>query len=218
MKPSPTSLKIRHLGLCDYAEIFAKMRAFTEERKSETPDELWLCEHFSVYTLGQAGKPEHRLMDNDIPLIKTDRGGQITYHGKGQIVIYCLIDLRRKRLGAQAFVHLIEAAIINVLGLNGVLAYALPKAPGVYVGNPNDPQKIAALGLRVRKNGCYHGLSLNVNMDLSPFLAINPCGYKDMKITQTSACGIFKTSAELADELLQELTDKLENHERNQSE
>lgn len=177
---------VRPLGRADYEPTWQAMMKFTAERSAETPDELWVVEHPPVFTLGQAGKPEHLLVDTGIPLVKIDRGGQITYHGPGQLVAYLLLDLKRRKLGVKALVQRIEAALIALLGEYGIAAERRAGAPGVYV----DGAKIAALGLKI-KNGCsYHGLSLNVAMDLAPFSAINPCGYEGLAVTQLSElCG-----------------------------
>jgi lipoyl(octanoyl) transferase len=202
--------QIRALGLVDFEPTWQAMIHFTATRTDETPDELWVCEHPPVYTLGQAGKSEHLLIDNGIPLVKIDRGGQITYHGPGQVVIYLLLDLARRGLRVRELVSRIEQAIINVLGENGVAASRLDGAPGVYVPQGGAVAKVAALGLRVRKNGCYHGLSLNVDMDLSPFSAINPCGYVGMAVTQTRDLGIALLPDEISGQLVSQLTLQLE--------
>jgi lipoyl(octanoyl) transferase len=171
---------IRRLGRVDYAATFAAMQDFTAARGAETPDEFWLCEHPPVFTQGLSGKPEHLLKDIGIPVMQIDRGGQITYHGPGQVVVYLLLDLRRRELTVRGLVQRIEQAVIDLLAGYGVAAKRLAGAPGVYVGNA----KIAALGLRI-KHGCsYHGVSLNVDMDLAPYDAINPCGYEGMKVAQ----------------------------------
>lgn len=175
-----------------YLEVWEAMRRFTEARDSQTPDEIWLVEHAPVYTLGQAGKPEHILNSADIPVVKCDRGGQVTYHGPGQIVAYCLVDLRRLGIFAKEYVALLENVAIQVLGELGVHGARLkPGAPGVYVPAPADQlAKIAALGIKIR-NGCaYHGLALNVDMDLAPFSGINPCGYEGLQTTDVLGCGI----------------------------
>jgi len=158
------------------------MQAFTAARTPDTPDELWLCEHPPVFTLGLAGKPEHLLRDIGIPLVRIDRGGQITYHGPGQIVCYLLLDLKRRGLTVKSLVNRMEQAVIDLLGGYGVAAERRAGAPGVYVGGA----KIAALGLKIKRNCSYHGLALNVAMDLAPFAAINPCGYAGMAVTQLS--------------------------------
>lgn len=173
-------LYLRHLGLQPYAETLEAMRTFTELRGSETPDELWVLEHPPVFTQGQAGKPEHLLAPGDIPVVQVDRGGQVTYHGPGQLVVYVLLDLHRLGIGVRALVDVIEQSLVAVLAGQGIESHARPDAPGVYVG----PAKIAALGLRVRKGRSYHGLSFNLSLDLSPFQRINPCGYQGMPVTR----------------------------------
>lgn len=171
---------IRSLGCVAYGPTFAAMQAFTAERTADTPDELWLCEHPPVFTQGLSGKPEHVLHDIGIPVVQIDRGGQITYHGPGQVVAYLLLDLRRRQLKVRDMVRRIEQAVINVLASYGVAAGRMAGAPGVYVAGA----KIAALGLRI-KGGCsYHGVSLNVDVDLAPYAAINPCGYVGMTVTR----------------------------------
>jgi len=171
---------VRKLGRVDYAATFAAMQEFTAARGDDTPDELWLCEHPPVFTQGLSGKPEHLLRDIGIPVVQIDRGGQITYHGPGQVVAYLLLDLRRRELTVRGLVNRIEQAVIDLLAGYGVTAARLAGAPGVYVGKA----KIAALGLRI-KHGCsYHGVALNVDMDLAPYSAINPCGYEGMAVTQ----------------------------------
>jgi len=197
---------VRQLGRADYEPTFAAMKEFTAARTVDTPDELWVVEHPPVFTLGQAGKPEHLLVDTGIPLVKIDRGGQITYHGPGQVVVYLLIDLPRRKLKVRELVSRIEQAVIDCLGEQGVTAERHDGAPGVYVG----PAKVAALGLRVRNGCCYHGVSLNVDMDLSPFSAINPCGYAGMAVTQTKDLGIALTPPQAAEALTRHLIAQLE--------
>ncbi len=202
------TLHIRHLGRVDYEPTWQAMLAFTTERTPDTPDELWIVEHDPVFTLGQAGKPEHLLNDIGIPVVKIDRGGQITYHGPGQVVIYLLLDLPRLKIKVRELVTDIEQAVIDFLAEHHVTAERREGAPGVYVG----PAKVAALGLKI-KNGCsYHGLSLNVDMDLSPFAAINPCGYAGLQVTQTKDLGIRLTPHEASLALCQHLQKQLENH------
>ena len=201
---------MRALGLLEYEPTWQAMVNYTATRHTETPDELWVCEHLPVYTLGQAGKPEHLLYDNGIPLVRIDRGGQITYHGPGQVVIYLLLDLARRGLGVRDLVSRIEQAMIDLLADNGLAARRLDGAPGVYVDLNGSVAKIGALGLRVRKNGCYHGVSLNIDMDLSPFAAINPCGYAGMAVTQTRDLGLALTPAQAAPQLAHHLTRQLE--------
>lgn len=163
-----------------YEPIFEQMKSFTIARQENTKDELWLLEHEPVFTQGQAGKPEHILNPGSIPVVQTDRGGQVTYHGPGQLMIYVLWDLNRLNLGVRSLVCLLETAIIDLLARYDITAHRIPKAPGIYVDN----QKIASLGLRVKKGASYHGISLNVDMDLTPFQAINPCGFKNLQMTQ----------------------------------
>lgn len=171
---------IRSLGCVAYEPTFAAMQAFTAQRTADTPDELWLCEHLPVFTQGLSGKPEHVLHDIGIPVVQIDRGGQITYHGPGQVVAYLLLDLRRRQLKVRDMVWRIEQAVMNVLASHGITAGRMAGAPGVYVAGA----KIAALGLRI-KGGCsYHGVSLNVDVDLAPYAAINPCGYAGMPVTR----------------------------------
>ena len=207
MNPAPI---VRQLGLVDYDPTWQAMKEFTAARTVETPDELWICEHPPVYTLGQAGKPEHLLADNGIPLVKIDRGGQITYHGPGQVVIYLMLDLARRRIKIRDLVSRIEQSVIDTLAECGITANRRDGAPGVYVEQNGGVAKIASLGLRIRKSRCYHGVSLNVGMDLSPFLAINPCGYAGMPITQTQDLGVALSMTQMADALVRQLTQKLE--------
>jgi lipoyl(octanoyl) transferase len=173
-------LKVRRLGRQPYEPVWRAMSAFTDNRVADTVDELWVLEHDPVFTLGQAGKMEHVLVPGDIPVVPVDRGGQVTYHGPGQIVAYPLIDLRRVGVSVRELVHKIEQAIIDSLAHWDIRAARLNGAPGVYVG----AAKIAALGLRVRRGCSFHGLALDVNMDLEPFQRINPCGYKGLEVTQ----------------------------------
>jgi len=175
--PTPVS---KPLGLCEYAETWQAMQDFTQQRDGNTADELWLLEHTPVFTLGLNGKSEHIIDAGDIPVIQCDRGGQVTYHGPGQLVVYTLLDLRRRNLGVKHLVECLEQSIINLLHDYKVTGTRRPGAPGVYV----DGAKIAALGLRVRRGCSYHGLSLNLDMDLSPFERINPCGYEGLAATQ----------------------------------
>ena len=179
-------LCVRRLGRVDYLPTWQAMQAFTRERGPDTHDELWLLEHPPVFTLGLNGKPEHLLDPGTIPVIPIDRGGQVTYHGPGQLVAYLLADLERRHLGVQTLVHTLEQAVIELLAESGIAAQARREAPGVYV----DGAKLAALGLRVKKGRCYHGLALNVAMDLEPFARINPCGYPGQAVTQLRDLGI----------------------------
>ncbi|KYC29022.1 lipoate--protein ligase [Sterolibacterium denitrificans] len=173
-------MEIRHLERVEFEPTWRAMQDFTARRTAETPDEIWLCEHPPVFTLGQAGKPEHLLRDIGVPLVKIDRGGQITYHGPGQLVVYLLLDLQRRGLKVRELVKRIEQALIDLLEEYGIAAERLAGAPGVYVAGA----KIAALGLRIRNARSYHGLCLNIDMDLAPYAAINPCGYAGMAVTQ----------------------------------
>ena len=198
-------MHIRHLGLVDYEPTWHAMQAFTETRTDETPDELWIVEHPPVYTLGLAGKPEHLLQQTAIPLIKTDRGGQITYHGPGQLVVYLLMDLRRRDYGVRDMVRRIEQAIIDTLADYGIEARGDVNAPGVYVG----ARKIASLGLRIKNHATYHGLSLNVSMDLAPFGSINPCGYAGLEVTRMADLGVEATLAQVAERLIPHLETRL---------
>ena len=204
------TLHIRRLGRVPYEPTWHAMRDQTLARAgdagAEAPDELWLLEHPPVFTQGQAGKPEHLLQDIGVPVVPIDRGGQITYHGPGQVVIYLLLDLQRRQIKVRDLVHRIEQAVINLLAEYGVQAERRSGAPGVYVSDA----KVAALGLRIR-NGCsYHGVSLNVDMDLSPFAAINPCGYAGMAVTQLRDLGVNVTVSDAGDALLRHLKNQLE--------
>ena len=196
------NISVKNLGLTDYRETWEKMKTFTQARDASTVDELWITEHAPVFTQGQNGKPEHLFDTGDVPVIQIDRGGQVTYHGPGQLVLYSLLDINRLRLGVRGLVTRIELSIIELLRRYNVKAIARKDAPGVYV----DQAKIAALGLRIRKGSCYHGLSLNVDMDLSPFTRINPCGLKEQAVTQMADLGIpiglEQAGQELADILI----------------
>ena len=173
-------IKVRSKGLQDYLITWEEMKSFTENRDSDTLDELWTLEHNSVFTQGLSGKSKHLLKETQIPVIQSDRGGQITYHAPGQLIIYCLIDIKRLGIGIKKMVSIIEQSLIEFLSSYDITAHTLKGAPGVYV---ND-SKIAALGLKVKHGKTYHGLSLNIDMDLSPYKLINPCGYSDLKVTQ----------------------------------
>ena len=198
----PRAPLIRRLGLTDYETTWHRMRDFTLARTADTPDELWQVEHPPVYTLGVAARPEHLpRADSGIPVVRTDRGGQITYHGPGQIVIYTLLDLRRRNLGVRALVRRLEQAVIELLESYRIDAKARADAPGVYVAGA----KIAALGLRVRNGCCYHGLSLNVDMNLTPFGVINPCGYPGLEVTQLRDLGVAEPAGAVAEKLLDRL-------------
>jgi lipoyl(octanoyl) transferase len=188
---------VRHLGLADYVPTYEAMRRFTDSRGTKTPDELWVLEHPPVYTVGIAGREKHFPRESAIPLERVDRGGQITYHGPGQAIVYALVDLARRGLTVRAMVALLEQAVIDTLRRHDLMAERKDRAPGVYV----DGSKIAALGLRVRRGCCYHGVALNVDMDLAPFSAIDPCGYPGLALTQTRAHGVPTDAEEMGDEL-----------------
>lgn len=202
----PGAPLLRPLGRVAYEPTFAAMRAFTEARTAESPDELWVCEHDPVFTQGLAGKAEHVLAAGDIPVVASNRGGQVTYHGPGQVVVYLLLDLTRRKLKVRELVSAIEQAVIDLIGDHGVTAERHAGAPGVYVGEA----KIAALGLRIRHGCSYHGVSLNVDMDLSPFDAINPCGYPGLKVIQTKDLNLPLTAHKAGEQLCQHLLQQLE--------
>lgn len=198
-------LVIRNLGLQDYTRIWQAMQQFTDQRNSDSVDEIWLLEHSPVFTQGQAGKAEHLLFPGEIPVVQVDRGGQVTYHGPGQLVAYVLLDIKRRNLGVRQLVTMLEQILIQLLAGHGIAANARPDAPGVYVNGA----KIASLGLRVRKGCTFHGLALNVNMDMEPFSRINPCGYAGMQMVQSSELGgpqqVSEAAAELAELFQQHL-------------
>ena len=177
-------LQVRHLGEVAYEPTFERMKAFTDQRTADTPDEVWLLEHPPVFTQGQAGKAEHLLAPGDIPVVQVDRGGQVTYHGPGQLVAYVMLDIRRLGLGVRDLVSHLEHSVVDVLAQYNISAYPKPDAPGVYVETDNGESKIASLGLRIRRGFSYHGLALNVDMDLAPFQRINPCGYEGLAVTR----------------------------------
>jgi lipoyl(octanoyl) transferase len=189
------------LGRTDYETTWHAMRSFTSLRTPETRDEIWLTEHPPVYTLGLAGRRDHLLRDNGIPTLKVDRGGQITYHGPGQLVAYLLFDIKRRGMGIRAMVRSIEASIVEWLDSMGISAYGKPSAPGVYVMVAGTEAKIAALGLKVSKGCTYHGLALNVAMDLAPFADIDPCGFKGLAVTQLADLGVVRTVEQAGAEL-----------------
>lgn len=197
-------LVLRDLGCTDYQSTLIAMQVFTEQRGTNTPDELWLTEHEAVYTLG-LNRKNVRLPHNQIPLVLVDRGGKITYHGRGQVIIYCLIDLKRKGLNVRQLVSILENTLIDFLAEYQINAIAKSDAPGVYVNE----QKIASLGLRLKNQCCYHGFSLNVDMDLTPFLDIDPCGYAGLNMTQTSNLGIKLSSQAVGEYLLKKLANQL---------
>ncbi|QLK44637.1 octanoyltransferase [Vibrio owensii] len=199
-------LVVKRLGRQDYEPVWKAMHEFTDQRTDDTPDEVWLVEHNPVFTQGQAGKAEHLINTGEIPVVQSDRGGQVTYHGPGQLVAYFLINLRRKKLGVRDLVTHIENLVINTLKAYNIDSAARPDAPGVYV----DGKKICSLGLRIRKGCSFHGLALNVNMDLGPFLRINPCGYEGMEMVQVSQVGGPEDIEAVEKQLIQELVTLLD--------
>lgn len=196
---------VRHLGITDFNATCLAMQSFTAKRCIDTPDELWLTEHYPVYSLGLNRKNVRLPIRDDIALVHTDRGGKITYHGLGQLIIYVLLDLKRNHLNIRTLVSMLENTVIQLLAEYGISASAKADAPGVYV----QEAKIASLGLRIKKNGCYHGLSLNVNMDLTPFEAIDPCGYAGLKVTQMKDLGIHANIQTISEKLLEKLLERL---------
>lgn len=199
------ALFIRQLGITDYTKTWREMQLFTASRISETADEIWLTEHPPVFTLGLNRKEVRLPAESTIPVVHADRGGKITYHGPGQVIIYVLLDLKRWQLNIRQLVSLIEQSIITLLASYHITATTRKDAPGVYVGDC----KVASLGLRVKNDCCYHGLSLNVNMDLAPFLLIDPCGYAGLTMTQTSDLGVRQTSQIMGEQLLAILSGQL---------
>lgn len=199
-----SDLLVRRLGLMEYEPVWRAMQAFTDQRDINTPDELWLVEHPPVFTQGQAGQAEHILAPGDIPVIQVDRGGQVTYHGPGQIVAYPLIDIKRLQMGVRELVTGIEQAIVAVLKSYSVDAQPMAGAPGVYI----DGVKIASLGLRIRRGRSFHGLAFNINMNLEPFQRINPCGFEGLKVTNLSAFAEV-SMAEVEDRLINGLSEVL---------
>ena len=199
------SLIVRELGLQSYEQVWRDMQLFTDRRTDSTEDELWLLQHQPVYTLGKNGKAEHILNPGDIPVVNSDRGGQVTYHGPGQVIVYTLLDLSRMKMGVRELVACIENSVINLLEDYAISANARKDAPGVYV----DGRKIAALGLRVRKGRSFHGLALNVDMDLEPFSRINPCGYQGLEVTQLSALADITDFSKVERSLLSHLQRQL---------
>ncbi|QSX36337.1 lipoyl(octanoyl) transferase LipB [Shewanella sedimentimangrovi] len=193
------TLHIRHLGSQDYESVWHAMQQYTDNRNGDSQDELWLVEHPPVFTQGQAGKAEHILNPGDIPVIQVDRGGQVTYHGPGQLVAYPLLDIKRLKIGVRQLVTSIEQSIVEMLARYEVKAYAKADAPGVYV----DERKVASLGLRIRKGCSFHGLALNVDMDISPFRRINPCGYAGLEMVQCKQLGGPQTVTEAGEQLIE---------------
>ena len=201
----PPAITLNYLGLSEYEPVWRAMQQFTNNRDKDTLDEIWLVEHPPVFTQGQAGKAEHILHSGDIPIIQVDRGGQVTYHGPGQIVLYPLIDLKRHKIGIKALVNGIEEALIQTLKHYGVVAKRREKAPGVYVNN----RKIASLGLRVRKGCTFHGLAFNIRMDLEPFSRINPCGFAGLEVTQLSELNSSVKLDDVQEQLIKHLCEIL---------
>ncbi len=201
-----SSTELHQLGQRDYVEVWREMQRFTAERTPDNADQIWIVEHPPVYTLGLNGKREHLLANNGIPIVDSDRGGQITYHGPGQLVVYLLADLRRLNQGPRQTVSLLENAVIATLIQYGISASARPDAPGVYV----EGRKIASLGLRIKRGCCYHGISINNDMDLSPFRDINPCGYPGLQVTQLADLGVNISTHELAVPLVHHLLKAIE--------
>ncbi|MBR7887839.1 lipoyl(octanoyl) transferase LipB [Marinomonas sp. A79] len=195
----------RDLGVIDYQDTWERMKTFTQTRTKEDADEIWLLEHPALFTQGQAGKAEHLLAPGDIPVIQVDRGGQVTYHGPGQLVAYVLVDLKRLGIGVRDLVTVLEQSVVNTVKMNGIDAYPKPDAPGVYVAE----QKIASLGLRVRRGCSFHGLALNVDMDLTPFQRINPCGYQGLQMVDMKRLNqettLSNTKRQLASQLAEHL-------------
>lgn len=202
---STYTVTIKNMGITEYLTTWQAMKNFTAQRTRETPDEIWLLEHPPVYTQGIAGKPEHLLFPNQIPVIKTDRGGQITYHGPGQIILYLLLDLHRRQLNIRQLIRKMEGAVIDLLSEYDVVAQGNENAPGVYVNGA----KIASLGLKIRRGACYHGIAFNADMDLVPFTAINPCGYRGLRVIQARDLGITDSKEILATRLAQNFIDQL---------
>lgn len=190
-------LLIRRLGVVDYLPTWEKMKQFVDNRTEATVDEYWILQHPAVFTLGQAADKEHLLAPGDITVIQTDRGGQVTYHGPGQLVIYVMIDVKRNRLGPRALVATLELSVVQLLSGYGISAQTRRQAPGVYVNE----KKIASLGLRIRRGYSFHGLSLNVDMDLEPFTRINPCGYEGLEVTQLTEFGVTDSPDQVGDKL-----------------
>ena len=209
------AITIKYLGVTDYADTWRAMQAFTLGRNAATEDEIWLTEHPAVYSLGLNRKTVQLPSRSDIPVIETDRGGKITYHGLGQLIVYVLLDLTRNQWTIRDVVNALEQSVITVLADANISAFLMPKAPGVYVHLPNqetasqETAKIASLGLRIKNGRCYHGLSLNVDMDLSPFLAIDPCGYAGLAVTQTKDLGIKADMAQLSEVLVKKIVQNL---------
>ena len=201
----PSTIRVRYLGRSDYRQTWQAMREFTDRRGADSADEIWFTEHPPVFTQGLNGRAEHLLAPGDIPVVQIDRGGQVTYHGPGQLVLYCLLDLNRLGMGVKGLVSMLERSIIELLRGYGIDAQGRPGAPGVYVGEA----KIAALGLRIRKGCCYHGLSLNVDLDPEPFSRINPCGYQGLAVTRLADFGVDDSVEQVGSKLADILVENL---------
>lgn len=210
LNPAPPVLdpEVRFMGMADYASTWQAMKQFTAQRTHATRDEIWILQHPPTYTQGQAGKPEHLLNARQIPVVQIDRGGQITYHGPGQIVAYLLLDLRRWKINVRQLVRLMEQSVINILAGYNIVASGRVDAPGVYVGDA----KIAALGLKIKQSCCYHGLSFNIDMDLTPYDFINPCGYTGLRVTQLKDFGVSTPLAPIEQLLARQLLGLLADH------
>ena len=196
---------VRTLGRQAYEPLWRRMQAFTDERQADTADELWFCEHPSVFTLGLNARKEHLLAPGDIPVVQVDRGGQVTYHGPGQLMIYPLIDIRRARLGVRDLVTGLEQSVVDLVADFGLRAAARPEAPGVYV----EGRKIASVGLRIRRGASFHGMALNIDVDLEPFSRINPCGFRDLEVTDLRALGITASRADIESRVCELLLSRL---------
>jgi len=196
---------VRTLGRQAYEPLWRRMQAFTDERQADTADELWFCEHPSVFTLGLNARREHLLAPGDIPVVQVDRGGQVTYHGPGQLMIYPLIDIRRARLGVRDLVTGLEQSVVDLVADFGLRAAARPEAPGVYV----EGRKIASVGLRIRRGASFHGMALNIDVDLEPFSRINPCGFRDLEVTDLRALGITASRADIESRVCELLLSRL---------
>ena len=196
---------VRTLGRQAYEPLWRRMQAFTDERQADTADELWFCEHPSVFTLGLNARREHLLAPGDIPVVQVDRGGQVTYHGPGQLMIYPLIDIRRARLGVRDLVTGLEQSVVDLAADFGIRAAARPEAPGVYV----EGRKIASVGLRIRRGASFHGMALNIDVDLEPFSRINPCGFRDLEVTDLRALGITASRADIESRVCELLLSRL---------
>lgn len=206
---SPAPIELHDLGHQAYLPVWEAMRTLTDTRDEQTPDQFWLVEHDPVFTQGQAGKPEHLLLPGDIPVVHVDRGGQVTYHGPGQVVLYPLLDVRRGKIGVRDLVTALENAVIDVLSGYGVSARARPDAPGVYVMTEAGEAKIASLGLRIRRGASFHGVALNVDGDLAPFLRINPCGYAGMPMVKLADLVALPSEHRVGEQLAKALAIRL---------